>query len=228
MHGGLSPEVSALDLSYDQMNAYGRLRMNGIDCPNNDCFDVNSSDYGVYWYRGMVNEELTQLEVDDILDGFGIGRVILGHTKDNTIRSLYEGRVIAIDMYHLDNFEDGFMEALQFELGCFYLFHTDGVEQDYTLLNECDDANDNVLEINGDGQLLIYPNPTSSILNVKMPESLLGEYRYTILNAEGRRLDQGIINSELSTIGVDRYSAGKYVLTLQNSERVITGHFIIK
>ena len=228
MHGGLSPEVSALDLSYDQMNAYGRLRMNDIDCPNNDCFDVNSSDYGVYWYRGMVNEELTQLEVDDILDGFGINRVILGHTKDNTIRSLYEGRVIAIDMYHLDNFEDGFMEALQFELGCFYLFHTDGVEQDYTLLNECDDANDNVLEINGDGQLLIYPNPTSSILNVKMPESLLGEYRYTILNAEGRRLDEGIINGELSTIDVQRYTAGKYVLTLQNSERVITGHFIIK
>jgi hypothetical protein len=227
MHGGISPAVAALNLSYDQINEYGRLEMNGLLCPNNACSIVNSGD-GVYWYRGMVEEELTQQQVDDILDGFGIGRVILGHTKDNTIRSLYEGRVIAIDMYHVDNFENGFMEALQFELGCFYLFNTNGLSQAYTLLNECDDFTDNVLELNGEGQLHIYPNPTSSILNIEMPKDLVGKYNYTIFNIEGKQVEQGIINSDLSTIEVGKYSAGKYFLTLQNSERVITGHFILK
>jgi hypothetical protein len=227
MHGGISPAVSALNLSYDEINAYGRLEMNGTSCPNGACALVNSDD-GIYWYRGMVDEELTQQEVNGILAGFGIGRVILGHTKDNTIRSLYEGRVIAIDMYHVDNFEDGFMEALQFELGCFYLFHTDGSDHDYTLLNECDGFTDNVLELNGNGQLHIYPNPTSNTLNIELPESLLGKYNYTLLTAEGKRVGQGIINSALSRIEADRYSAGKYILTLQNSERIITGHFILK
>ncbi|MFT5265790.1 MAG: hypothetical protein ACI8YQ_004547, partial [Polaribacter sp.] len=227
LHGGISPAVSALNLSYDQINEYGRLEMNGTSCPNSACTLVNSGD-GIYWYRGMVDEELTQQEVDDILDGFGVGRVILGHTKDNTIRSLYEGRVIAIDMYHVNNFEDGFMEALQFELGCFYLFHTDGQEQEYTLLNDCDEITDNVLELNGDGQLHIYPNPASSTLNVEMPETLLGEYSYTILNMEGKKVGQGMINGERSTIGVEGYAAGKYVLTLRSSERVIAGHFILR
>jgi hypothetical protein len=227
LHGGISPAVSALNLSYDQINEYGRLEMNGTTCPNSACTLVNSSD-GIYWYRGMVDEELTQEQVNNILDGFGVGRVILGHTKDNTIRSLYEGRVIAIDMYHVDNFEDGFMEALQFELGCFYLFNTDGVSQNYTLLNECDDFPDNVLELNGSGQLHIYPNPSSNSLNVELPASLSGEYSYTIVTMEGKQMGQGVINSELSSIEVGRYAMGKYILTLRNSERVITGDFILR
>lgn len=227
LHGGISPEVAALNLSYDQINGYGRLEMNGTPCPNSACDLVNSSD-GIYWYRGMVNEELSQGEVDNILDGIGVGRVILGHTKANTIRSLYEDRVIAIDMYHIENFEDGFMEALQFELGCFYLFHTDGQDQEYTLLNECDDLNVNVIELNGKDQLHIYPNPTSRILNIEMPEAMTGEYNYTIVNVEGRLISKGIINGEMSTIEVDSYSVGKYILTLRNSVRTVTGHFILK
>jgi len=226
MHGGISPEVSALNLTYDQINDYGRLKMNGISCPNTECTLVNS-DEGIYWYRGMVREELTQQQVDDILNSIGVGRVILGHTKDNTIRSIYEGRVIAIDMYHVDNFEDGFMEALQFELGCFYLFHTDGLENEYTLLNECDDFTDNVLDLNENGQLHIFPNPSSSTLNIELPEALLGEYAYTILNTEGKKIDEGIINRDLSTIDVEKYTPGTYVLTLKNSERVIAGRFIL-
>ena len=225
MHGGISPEVAALNLSYDQINEYGRIEMNGAPC-NSVCNLINSSN-GIYWYRGMVREELTQQQVDDILDNFGVGRVILGHTKDNTIRSLYDGRVIAIDMYHVDNFEDGFMEALQFELGCFYLFHTDGTSQDYTLLNECDDFTENILEINGNGQLHIYPNPTSNALIIELPESLLGEYRYTILDVEGKRIGQGLINNEHSIIEVGKYASGKYILTLQNSERLISGYFLL-
>lgn len=225
MHGGLSPQVSALNLTYQEINDYGRLEMNGTPCPNSACNVVNGND-GVYWYRGMAEEDLTQQQVDDIIDGFDVKRVIFGHTKDNTIRSLYNGRVLAIDMYHIYNFNNGFMEALQFELGCFYLFHTDNVNQTYTQIGACDNFT-NTIELNGDNQLKIYPNPTSNFLNVKLPDHLLGEYTYKIVTQSGKEISTGTINSELSTIEVNGWSIGQYFLTLQNKERTITGHFLL-
>jgi hypothetical protein len=72
-HGGISPEVSALNLTYDQMNDYGRMEMNGI-CTSADCAEVNGSD-GTYWYRGMAEEDLTQAEVDGIISGLGVDRI---------------------------------------------------------------------------------------------------------------------------------------------------------
>ncbi len=228
IHGGLSPQVANLNLSYDQINDYGRLEMNGTPCPNNACNVVNGND-GIYWYRGMADEELTQVEVDGILDGFGVKRVIFGHTKDNTIRSLYEGRVLAIDMYHINNFNNGFMEALQFELGCFYLFHTDEIDQTKTLLGDCDEYNLNsLLQINEENQIQIYPNPTTSLLNIKIPDQLIDNYDFTILDTEGKIVKQGKIDSNQTAIEIKQLAEGKYVLTFRSLKNVITGHFIIK
>lgn len=224
-HGGISPEVAALNLTYDQMNDFGRMEMNGT-CTSNDCVEVNGSE-GLYWYRGMAEEDLTQLEVDNFVTGFGVERVIIGHTKDNTVRSLYDGRVLAIDMYHVDNFDNGYMEALQFELGCFYIFYTTTVNQTYTLLDNCDDYN-NIFEINGDGQIQIYPNPTASKINIKLPADWTGNYDYSIVNQAGEEVSNGTLESELSSIDVDEYTAGKYFLILKNSSRTIIGHFILK
>jgi len=228
MHGGLSPQVSALNLTYNQINNYGRLEMNGTPCPNNDCNIINGSD-GVYWYRGMAQSILAQQQVDTILANFGIGRVVIGHTKDNTIHALYNDKVMAIDMYHVDNFNDGYMEALKFELGCFYLFHTDGTNNNnYTQLGNCDNFTTNILELNGRNQLKIYPNPASDFLTIEIPKNILEEYNYTIINQTGKKVAQGKINSNLSQIDVSAYSAGKYILTLQNSKSIITGHFILR
>jgi hypothetical protein len=223
-HGGISPEVSALNLSYDQINNYGRMEMNGT-CTSNDCIEVNGSG-GVYWYRGMAEEILTQLQVDNFVTGFGVERLIIGHTKDNTARPLYNGRVLAIDMYHVDNFESGFMEALQFELGCFYIFHTTNTNQTYTLLDICDEYS-NVIELNGEGQLQIYPNPSASKINIKFPVDWSENYDYSIVNQLGKVVSSGTMLSGLSSINIEEYTTGKYILTLQNSNRSITGHFII-
>ena len=157
--------------------------------------------------------------------------VIVGHTKDDTIRSLYNDRVMAIDMYHVDNFNNGYMEALQFELGCFYLFHTDNVNNTYTQLGNCDRetaSTNNLLELNGVNQLQIYPNPTSDLLSIKLPAKLLGNYNYTVTDQRGRQICQGKINAEITTIDVNRYTAGTYFLTIHNSKNTITGHFILK
>jgi len=228
MHGGISTDVSALNLTYDQINDYGRLKMNGASC-NGNCATVNGGD-GIYWSRDMANETYSQGVVDNILNGFGVKRVIIGHTKDTSIRALYNEKVMAIDMYHVNNFNNGYMEGLQFYIGCFHLFHTDGTStnSNYTQIGAtCDDFTLNLLEINGENQLKIYPNPTSNFLNIEIPKSMLGNYNYTIIDQSGKQIDKGKINSNLSKIDVNTYSAGKYILTLQNSKSVITGHFIL-
>lgn len=226
VHGGLSPEMASLNLTYDDINNYGRMKMNGT-CLDNRC-DMVTGSYGVYWYRGMAKEELTQQQVEDILNGFDVKRVIMGHTKGSTARSLYNGRVLAIDMYHMNNFANGFMEALQFELGCFYIFHTDGSDHSYKKLGECDELEGGVLEVNGKDQLQIYPNPAISSLTIKLPIDLLDKYNYTVVDQQGKLISNGKIASELSTIDVSEFAAGKYILTLQNAERTISGHFILK
>ncbi|MGB0914427.1 MAG: T9SS type A sorting domain-containing protein [Crocinitomicaceae bacterium] len=225
MHGGISPEVDALDLTYDEMNNFGRLEMDG-NCSTNDCDEVNGSD-GLYWYRGMAEEDLTQIQVDNFVTGFGVERVIIGHTKDNTARSLYEGRVLAIDMYHMDNFNAGFMEALQFELGCFYIFHTDDNNQTYTLLDECDNYL-NVLELDSEDHIEIYPNPATDKLNIKLSEGLTEEYEYSIIDQKGSIISKGKFNSELKTINIESLTAGKYYLNLESNSKTITGYFILR
>ena len=227
LHGGISPQVAALNLTYNQINDYGRMVINGTPCPNGDCVTVNGSD-GLYWYRGMVDQTLTQLQVDEFLDSLNVQRVIIGHTKDNTIRSLYNDRVMAIDIYHVSNFNSGYMEALQFELGCFYLFHTNNVTDTYTQLGDCDSYTTNLLELNGEDQLQIYPNPTAGVLTVKLPANLLDDYNYTVTDQSGKHIYQGKINSATTTIDMDRYTAGTYFLTIHNLKRTITGQFILK
>jgi hypothetical protein len=176
-----------------------------------------------------VQEELTQVEVDNILDGFSVESVILGHTKDNNIRSLYEGRVIAIDMYHVNNFNNGFMKALQYELGCFFTFLTNASGETYTQLDsECEQVLGTILNINGDNQLIVYPNPTSNTLNIKIPKDLQGEYSYKIYSMDGKQVSQGRLNKELSIISINSRAAGKYILVIENSIRIIKGSFIIK
>tara|TARA_B110000977_G_scaffold34070_1_gene45408 strand:+ start:819 stop:3572 length:2754 start_codon:yes stop_codon:yes gene_type:complete len=227
MHGGISPQLSAFNLTYDQINDYGRQEMNGIPCSNAECTVVNGSS-GIYWFRGMAYSLLTQIEVDSILSNFGVKRVVIGHTKDNTIRSLYNDKVMAIDMYHVDNFNNGYMEGLQFELGCFYLFHTDGVNSNYNQIGNCDSLSSNLVEINKDGHLKIYPNPSTGILNLEIPNNKMVDYKYSIVDILGKIVTKGDIKSNITTIDIGRFSDGKYVLNLQNYESIISGYFIIK
>ena len=84
------------------------------------------------------------------------------------------------------------------------------------------------ISLNKRNDIKIYPNPTSNFLNIEIPKSMLGNYNYTIIDQSGKQIDKGKINSNLSKIDVNTYSAGKYILTLQNSKSVITGHFILR
>ncbi len=61
--------------------------------------------------------------------------------------------------------------------------------------------------------LKVYPNPSSEVLNIKLPEGLL-ESGYQICNANGKILQSGVIQTGTNQINISKLSAGLYCITL--------------
>ncbi|MDF2514753.1 MAG: hypothetical protein K0R59_49 [Sphingobacterium sp.] len=135
VHAGISPEVTALKLSLPTMNSYAEQRIAGT-CTSANCQIVTGgSATGLYWFRGMADEVLTQAQVDNIVSTFNADRVVIAHTINWTsIMPLYNNKVVAIDLDHVDNFAAGHMKALTTKGGCFYEFYTSKSGQTSTRL----------------------------------------------------------------------------------------------
>lgn len=77
------------------------------------------------------------------------------------------------------------------------------------------------------GKVVLYPNPTNSILNISFEKELIGESTVTILDQAGRivyndRLDNGFTNS----IDVNSLEDGVYHITIINNENKVQMRFI--
>ena len=203
LHGGLSPEVDALNLSYDQINYWGRYRMDSV-CQCNDCEIINGgSDYGIYWYRDMADELLTQQQVDTIISNFDGEMVVIGHTVFDNITLLYEEKVICIDLDHKDNFMAGYMSALYYEDGNLYDFYTDGVNQTYTFLKTITSI-DEPLQHPGKLDIEVFPNPTKSTTTIK----------YTVPLLTGNAMDYPFVSLYIIN------NMGNHVKTLVNKSQI--------
>lgn len=121
MHGGVSPEVAALNQSVTNLNTYVNQVINKT-CASANCKTVSSSSYGLYWYRGMAQQALTQTQVNNILSGMGVDRAFIGHTiLSNQITSLYQNKVVDIDVSHESNYTNsGYMEGVYYNGGCYF------------------------------------------------------------------------------------------------------------
>lgn len=173
IHGGISPDVQSLNLSYDEINYWGRYRMDSV-CQTYECNIINGgSDYGIYWYRGMAYEDLTQQQVNSIITDFNGEMVVIGHTVFDNISLLYDNKVICIDLDHKDNFMNGFMHALYYEGGNIYDFYTDGTTQTYTLLNTII-AIGEIDNKNTANSVTILPNPTTSNATIRYSVPSIG------------------------------------------------------
>ena len=81
-------------------------------------------------------------------------------------------------------------------------------------------VDDDGLDIDGD--FLMYPNPVSSTLNVRLLEPS-GAETYRIVNMLGQVVDQGTLGQ---TIDVSRLQAGMYILEINEGEEIVTERFI--
>jgi len=188
VHGGISPAVAALMLSFETMNYWGRYQMDD-DCPTNEGQTINGgSDTGLYWYRGMADEDLAQDAVDAIMYIFESEKVIIGHTKFPEITFLYNNKVIAIDLDHEDNFQDGFMEALYYEDGDLFNFYTNGSEVTYTFLNGLTGVSEDNMIDKTELDLLSYPNPFNPETTISFLIPSASTVELEIYNVKGEKV----------------------------------------
>jgi hypothetical protein len=123
VHGGISPQVLAQHLSLEQLN---HLTRQGIDVPNRQTLQgmaklISQSDLSPDWYRGIALQEAPAQHVQQVLRTYGAQTLVIGHTPSEHMHTLYQHQVIAIDIPHQKHTEKGFMQALWWENGTFYV-----------------------------------------------------------------------------------------------------------
>jgi hypothetical protein len=106
LHGGISPRLVDLDFSHPQINASIRAAMNQValasDAERERSAFLLGAD-GPLWYRGYFAESsgaaTPDSDIGRILTHFGVSRILVGHTRVPAIKTLYDGRVIAVQVY---------------------------------------------------------------------------------------------------------------------------------
>lgn len=138
LHGGISREVIERKLSLQQINSTVRAALNsstGMQ-EGDERTSLVLGKLGPLWYRGYFAEQkeftpASSTDIDDIRKYYGVDRILVGHTIVPTITSLYDGKVIAVQVYpHRDKESDqAIMEALLIERGHFFRAKIDGSKE---------------------------------------------------------------------------------------------------
>jgi len=224
VHAGLSPEVRDLNLTYDEINDYGRLGMDD-NCPsgNTPCEIVNGgSDEGVYWYRGIAREELSQTEVDDIISSFNGEKMIFGHTVFPEVSSIYDQSVIVADVNHSNNFNNGFMEALYFESGCYYrlVANSNGVMQTQI---DPDCITTSTTEVISTYKFELTPNLFEDEIMIHVSNDEFDK-TLSVHNIYGDLIE--VINIDAHenkfSINTAEWTAGAYIFSLQKGSQIVS------
>lgn len=131
LHGGLSRDVVDRKLGLPELNGAVRASLGER---RSESFAMGSR--GPLWYRGYFPEEArrvgdpvaTSEDVDAILGFYGAKRIFVGHTRVPTVTPLYDGRVVAVQVYpHIDAATSKpEMQALLVKNGELFRAHIDG------------------------------------------------------------------------------------------------------
>jgi hypothetical protein len=131
LHGGLSGEVVERELTLGQLNSSVRSSL-GDRQPDGFVMGPN----GPLWYRGYFPEAARQAgstvatpdDIDHILRFYKAKAIFVGHTMVSTVTPLFDGRVIAVQVYpHRDQATaKPEMQGLLVKEGAFYRARIDG------------------------------------------------------------------------------------------------------
>jgi hypothetical protein len=135
LHGGISRNVVDQHLTLAEINKVVRDSLREQRAQN-AASDLVMGPAGPLWYRGYFEREaraggFTRAEsgdIDLILDTFKVRAVLVGHTTVPNVTSLYDGRVIAVQVYPHRDKESGapVMEALSVQRGQMFRARVDG------------------------------------------------------------------------------------------------------
>lgn len=65
--------------------------------------------------------------------------------------------------------------------------------------------------------LMIYPNPVSTSLNLKLPLEMM-QGNYMIMDGTGRLVLKGLINDLISKIDISQLGSGMYTLIIEKND----------
>lgn len=136
LHGGVSRELVDRGLTLPQVNQTLRAALTRQPGPLAEQAQFVMGEDGPLWYRGYFEQiarqagfaPATSADIDLIRERFGVEAILVGHTRVPTITSLYEGRVIAVQVYpHRDERTQApVMEALLIQKGQMFRARVDG------------------------------------------------------------------------------------------------------
>lgn len=118
LHAGISRTLVERKLSLGYINTMIRLTLSGtLDDESRDLARLLMTTDGPLWYRGFFAEHrdfttATSDDVDAALKHFAVDRIFVGHTIVPTITSLFDGRVIALNVPAKPDAPDSDFEAL--------------------------------------------------------------------------------------------------------------------
>ena len=107
LHAGISRALVDSGMSLREINAGVRSVLDGsvpADDAQRERAALLMGSTGPLWYRGYFAEQTTfptatMADVDRTLETFGAHRILIGHTIVPTVTPLYEGKVIAVQVY---------------------------------------------------------------------------------------------------------------------------------
>lgn len=103
VHGGLHPALAETPWSLEDINRIVRERYRQVwypkQQPDEEDFLINPKT-GPSWYRGYFKDGLEQAQVEKTLARFDARAVVVGHTLHWRVKTLFDGKVFAIDVKH--------------------------------------------------------------------------------------------------------------------------------
>ncbi len=133
VHGGLHPDVVKHQWSINAMNQrvrdyYRQMYYPGLTDEKTE--SLLSTETGPAWFRGYLREEVTDDEFESVLAFYNARSMIVGHTIQFSVNSLFDNRLFAIDVKHPNDYRSSFpnksSEGLLIQDGQFYRLTDDG------------------------------------------------------------------------------------------------------
>jgi hypothetical protein len=126
LHAGLSPEIYNADIKLNDLNRIARTAVDKEKHKLSEIEKLITGENGPYWYRGIAQEKIDDDQLDLILRRYTAGKMVIGHTILGDIQTIYQAKVIVIDLPHQENSDKGVMQALWYQAGKFYITNNQG------------------------------------------------------------------------------------------------------
>jgi hypothetical protein len=111
VHGGISEEIFKLNLSVKNINDLARPWYNKAQSEFTEpaLKLIFNSDKSPFWYRGYYQQEMTEEQIDAILEFYGVKTIVTGHTMIDRVTPYFNGKVINVDTDHASGNSEGLL-----------------------------------------------------------------------------------------------------------------------